>query len=474
MGMSSPGSSTSRELTQEEKDFIVMETAALDLMNTISNEQFNLSQSDRDFFERVFRGDVDINSDEFKTQLDAAIALTRDEGVVAAGEAYEADVATRRAAALEAGEEFVEDDGVGVGTRASFIASFMGDMDTATRDNLIAEYEAEGSVEAMLFRAVKESGSDLAIALQDYSVKATAINKKYTDRTTSLSDTFVAEMDTLAVDYSQRSDEQLAAFQETAEGYQAGFETAATTAAAQMGQADQDILARQTGQQLAGISSSYAEAQKQLLGTLSQRGLADTGVEVGALTQLAGEQARVGAGALSQAYGQAIDLSDQRRLQQLGIAGSVRDTGVDIAGDIYGAGQQTGQGNLAALSGAAQTGYGVGTTVAQTEQQLAAQLAGTEFQAGTANTQQMIANLNLASAMAGGSYVGAQNYASQAAQTAGSAAQTAGTTAVGLGRNEVAYQAQKPKGNLLSSIVSTAAGSFAGGAGAAGATRLFG
>ena len=196
-----------------------------------------------------------------------------------------------------------------------------------------------------------------------------------------------------------------------------------------MGTASADIYAQTKAQNLAGISQAYQQASKEAMGTMSRRGLAGSGVEASVLGNIAGGQASASASALNQSYQQAIEMSDQRRGQQAGIAGQMAQTGQSLAQNIYG------------------TQSGLEGQYMQNEINL---------------QQQGLANLQMGAGVASGTFMQAQNYLNQAGQTANSTAQVAGNTASAYGQmdNQMMMAreqtASEEKGAALGAVTSLA------------------
>ena len=199
------------------------------------------------------------------------------------------------------------------------------------------------------------------------------------------------------------------------------YQTELQTAKEQMGTIDTDILSRETGAATAGISSAFAEARKQTEADLARRGLAGSGAEVSALSQMYQQEALAQGGAIAQARASALGISDERRMQQMGIAGQQAQFGQQAAGTAYGvqagvAGQLYGQ--QAQLQ---QQGYG---------------LTASSFQQG-------ISNLQALNAASQGIYVGAGNYLGQSASSFGQAASQYGAASVAQGQMQLDYAKQQ-------------------------------
>ena len=178
----------------------------------------------------------------------------------------------------------------------------------------------------------------------------------------------------------------------------------------QTGTINQDVLARETGAAMGGISSAYAEARKQMGGDLARRGLAGSGVEAQLLANTYSQEAMNKAQAGVQARTSALQQSEAIRQQQASLAGSQLQGGVSALGTAY-------QGEL----GGIQNVYGV--TSAQDLQ---------NYQTQNASTLQGIAVLTQVAQAGQGIYAGSANYLGIGTSAASSAASTAGSTAVGL------------------------------------------
>ena len=187
---------------------------------------------------------------------------------------------------------------------------------------------------------------------------------------------------------------------------------------AEAGTIKQDILSRETGAAQAGISSSYAEARRQIQADLARRGISGSGVEAGVTASMYQQQAQAQAAAGYQARQTSLQQSEALRQQQLALSGQLYQTNVAGAQTQF----QTESANLANL-------YGISS-----------QLAAQNYNLGMAAGQQQISNLSALSAMGAGIYSGSQNYLTQAGATYSSGANIAGSTAGTIGQQDVAYQ----------------------------------
>ena len=194
---------------------------------------------------------------------------------------------------------------------------------------------------------------------------------------------------------------------------------------------------------MAGISSGYQEARKQLESTLARKGLAGSGVEANILSSNYQQEAMAKASAGVSAYNTAIQQSDALRLQQAQLSGQQYQAGI--------AGATTGyQANL----GATQNIYGV-TSASDLQ----------NYNLSNAATLQGIAGLTQVAQAGQGVYGQSANYLQGASSSAASAASTAGSSAVGLANVNANYATQMQQANAQSAAC---IGSLVGTLGAAG------
>lgn len=482
--MGSKGGSSQRALTEEEKELFSQQTKSLQLADSVAVEQNSLSKEDRAYFNRIYRGQADANDPEVK----AAISKALQEARAAAPESgKEKSYMTMKEFSTIVNENSRDVSAMKEKMQEAYSAYkisnaiISGIDEDSIRQQVIDSFSSGQSVDELLFDAVKASKSDLATALTSYADKSAAISKKYgadragvsskyTSRINDLAGQFDKKMEFASNEFVSASKDALGKYNTDTGRYQSAFEEVSGKAMSEMGRADTDILSQQRGQQLAGISQAYAEAQNQLLGTLGRRGLAGSGIEASSLVNMSNQEAMAKAGALSQSYTQSIGLSDARRLQRVGMQGDVSQMGIGVAGGqleaqqavgqgIFGARQTTAEGQLQAGSQAAQTEYQAGMTNVVAAEQAALQREAMMYQASVGNTQQNIANLQLASGTSQGVYGGASNMLAGAGQTANQSAQIAGSTAVGIGGNDVQYKANQgaAQGALAGGIMSAAA-----------------
>ena len=404
MGSKGGTSVEQRPLTAEELKLFEAQTESLDMATDIASKQFNLSKEDRAYFDKIYRGEADPNSPEVQKEVANRLKNTPKPTL----EQYTEYVKTANEAQLNM---YVLKE-----LRPKYIGYDVGDIsesaeakDPKFRDEVARKYgistdgkkvdresyekamteweETKNSivktvsqelgtkgVDEILFDAIKQSPTVMGEAFSNWETQARQLGKEYTDTLGNIGKS--------------------------------------------MGTADADIYAQTKGQNLAGISQAYQEAQKQALGTLSRRGLAGSGVEAGVIGTLAGQQAQQSGIAMSKSYMDAIGLSDARRQQQLG-----------ISGQLY------------------QTNLNTETSVLQ----------------NTLNAQQQnIANLAQASGISQGVYTGAQNYLQQAGSTANQSASVAGQTAIGIGSNSSVVTQDGTSG--LAGALGGVAGLLTGGA----------
>lgn len=188
---------------------------------------------------------------------------------------------------------------------------------------------------------------------------------------------YVAKTDRLATEFKADTAFNTGKLVSSLESAGYKYQTQLGDTAKKLGTIDEDILARETGAATAGISSAFAEGQKGLEENLARRGLSGSGLDAQATAQLSQQESLAKFGALSQARTQARGLSDQLRMQQLGLQSQQYQVGQQTAQGIYGAQQQ-----------------GAGTIY-----QTGANQAGGVLQARTAGTQQGLGSLGQAYGM---------------------------------------------------------------------------
>jgi len=237
------------------------------------------------------------------------------------------------------------------------------------------------------------------------------------------------------------------AFTDSIQGFTNKYSQELQTTKEQMGTANADVLARQTGTTMAGISSGYQEARKQLESTLARKGLAGSGVEANILSSNYQQEAMAKASAGVGAYNTAIQQSDALRLQQAQLGGQQYQAGI--------AGATTGyQANL----GATQNIYGV-TSASDLQ----------NYNLSNAATLQGIAGLTQVAQAGQGVYGQSANYLQGASSSAASAAQASTSAATSLANTNSNYSlgmanvASANRGQnmeLIGTLVGAGAGMF--------------
>lgn len=292
------------------------------------------------------------------------------------------------------------------------------------------------NLDSLLRDLTLTSSTELKDVANKYISTANEAYQTYGAKATGLSDKFSSQI----ADYTKKYAEDIAKTQ------------------AETGTIRQNILSRETGAAQAGISSSYAEARKQMQADLARRGISSSsGVSAAQSATMYQQEALAKYGASAQARASALQLSEAQRQQELALSGQAYQTNLAGAQAQY----QTESQNLANI-------YGIGS-----------QLAAQNYNIGVGAAQQQISNLSALSAMGAGVYSGSQNYLSQAAGTYGSAAQISGQQASSIGSLNTQYStavmnAKATETAGLYSAIGTMAGMAAGGPmGAAAGAALF-
>ena len=365
MGKSSGSSTTQRAVTEEEKALWDSQKTNLDSLTKIAEEQYNISEEDRSYYEKVFREGTDTEAKTALAKLKSTITGT------------------------EVSADSIKDVSI----------------DSLLRDTILT-------------------------ATPEFAESA---NK------------FIASQETLTKNYGAEVTGLSSAFSKSIEGFTNKYSNELQNISDTMGTANKDILATQTGTSMAGISSGYAEARKQLESTLARKGLTGSGVEANILSQNYQQEAMNKASAGVSAYNTAVTQSDAQRTAQAQILGQQYQTNTSGLGTAYNA-------NL----GATQNVYGVAS---------ANDLQ--NYNVSNAATLQGIAGLTQIAQAGTGVYSGAANYLQGASATAGQAASTAGSSAVGVANANQAYY----QSNLSADAASSSGiGSLVGTMAMAGAT----
>jgi hypothetical protein len=259
---------------------------------------------------------------------------------------------------------------------------------TITGTEVLAEDIESVDIDSLLRDTILNATPEFQKAATGYIESANKLTKTYGEDISGLSSSFSKSINDFGANYQS----EIQSIKEAT------------------GTIDQDVLAREVGAASAGISSSYAEARKQMSGDLAKRGLSGSGVEAQLLADTYNQEAMNKASASSTARASALQQSEAVRQQQASLAGSQLQAGTSTATTDYQAG----------VSGI-QSIYGV---VSANDFQ--------NYQTSQAATLQGIAGLTQVAQAGQGIYAGSANYLSLGTSAASSAASTAGSTAVGL------------------------------------------
>ena len=333
----SGGSSSERPVTQQELDLWESQKTNLDSLTKIAEEQYNLSEEDRNYYEKVFREGTD-------TEAKTALAKLKS---------------------------------------------------TITGTEVSADSIKDVSIDSLLRDTILTATPEFAESANKFIASQEALTKNYGAEVTGLS----------------------SAFSKSIEGFTNKYSNELQNISDTMGTANKDILATQTGTSMAGISSGYAEARKQLESTLARKGLAGSGVEANILSQNYQQEAMNKASAGVSAYNTAVAQSDAQRTAQAQILGQQYQTNTSGLGTAYNA-------NL----GATQNVYGV-TSASDLQ----------NYNLSNAATLQGIAGLTQIAQAGTGVYSGAANYLQGASSSAANAAQTATSAATNVGNTNSNY-----------------------------------
>ena len=409
--MGSKGGSSApaeRALTSQELELLESQRVNLDQATEVAAKQYNLSNEDREYVAQIYRGDLDPRDPkvvaEVQNRMKNLQPPTREE-FTRMKETTTYDYGMSGGSETTTRQDIFDSD-----SYEEALKKFQTQKDEIVRQ-VSSDLGTKG-VDELLFEAVTNSKTEAASLLNQWKDTAIKLGDTYTSQLSGISDR---------------------------------FKTTLQTASDNMGTADTDLYAAAKGQNLAGISQAYAEAQKQAEGALARRGLSGSGIQAGVTGTLYGQEAQQKAQALGQSYQQAIGLSDQRRQSQIGIAGQIAQSDTATAGSIY------------------QTGLGTQTSILQNS---------------LANQQQNIANLQLASGVSQGIFGQSANYLNQAGATANQTASIAGNTASAYGQMDNQYQMnlqnnQAAEGDLLGSALSAGIGAYTGGIGTGASAALF-
>ena len=412
--MGSKGSSTppEREPTAQELELLEAQSTSLEQAMKVAADQYNLSSSDRDYFDKIYRGALDKDDPKVLAEVQKRMQ----------------DIPPPNRSSFKSDSDF-ERAKVNYNSQKEVFAN-------------IAKFELGSgvSVDTLLFDAIKAASPETQKLMNTWESSARELGNDFINDMTGMSDTFKQQLTTANDEFVAGTRSSTSTMTKSLGDYQSGYEASVNKAMGNMGTADSDILAQTTGQNLAGIASSFKQSQDQLMSAMGRRGLAGSGVEAQALGGLAGQMGNTQAGALNQSYMQAIQQSDARRQQQLGMAGQLAATGQQTATNI---GQA--QSNMYGAVGTAQQSlagqmFNTGSQMSNQAYGIQSQLSGQVLNQNIAAQQQNIANLQAGSGVSQGIYAGASNMLAGAGQTAGNNAQIAGTTATNIGATDAQYK----------------------------------
>ena len=448
-GGKSSSAPAERQPTAQELELLETQSTSLEQAMKVAADQYNLSASDRDYFDKIYRGSLD--KDDPKVLAEVQKRMSEIEAPVRSDYKSDSDFERARINYDSQKEVFAN------------IAKF--------------ELGSGDSVDTLLFDAIKSASPETKELMNTWETSARELGNDFISGMSGMSDTFKTQLTKANDDFIAGTRDTASGLSSSMQSYQSKYENTAQDVSSKMGTADADILSQTTGQNLAGIATSFKQSQDQLLSTLGRRGMAGSGVEASLLGTMASGQANAQAGAINQSYMQSIQQSDARRQAQLGIAGNISATGQQTAQSIA-----QSQNNMYGTVGSAQQGLAgqVYNTDAQNANQaygIQSQLGGQVLNQNIASNQQNIANLQLASGVSQGIYGGASNMLAQAGQTSNTVAGTAGSTATSIGSTDASYktsvmQSQAESGSAIGSLVGGVAGSFLGPIGTSVGTKL--
>lgn len=474
MGKGSSGSST-RPVTQQEADLWTAQKENLDSLTKIAEEQYNLSEEDRAYYEKTFREGTD---------TEAKTALAKLQSQITGNTVSPENI------------ESVNIDSLLRDTILNSTPEFKVAADIYLKNSnlLTSKY---GSDVTGISKAFADSSKSYAA---NYGKEVEAQTTDYKKILGNIESTYGTKLTNATASYGQTTQDITSKFGNEISSLQTNLDNKLSEISSGMGTANADVLARQTGTTMAGISSGYQEARKQLESTLARKGLAGSGVEADVLSQNYQQEAMNKASAGVSAYNTAIQQSDALRQQQAQLATQQYSTGASTIQQQLVAQQQAAQGIYGANASLASNIYQAGTGNAGNIYQASNTSAGQQYQAGIAGattgyqanlgatqniygvtsasdlqnynlsnaaTLQGIAGLTQVAQAGQGVYAQSANYLQGASSSAASAASTAGSSATGLANVNANYATQMQQANAQSSA---GIGSLVGTMAMAGAT----
>ena len=478
MGGGKGGGGGARPITFNELFLMDAQTENLKALTKIAEEQFDIGKEDRAYYEKIFREGSDTEAKEALAKLQEKItgravspetikavnidSLLRDTILSATPEfKVAADLYIKNSNLLT---DKYGSDVTGISDAfktqlSSYTANYGKEVEESTKD-----------YKNVLNTVSKQYGTELSNATNAYGNTTTEITNKFGTDIAKAQQDYTAKLQQLQGEY---------------------------------GTARQDVLSRETGQALGGLSTSFAESRKQLESNLARRGLAGSGIEANMLANTYQQEALAKAQAGTQARYNAVGQSDAIRQMELANAQQQLASAQSTAGMNLQAQQQAAQGIYSAGTNLAGQTYQAGTNLAQQGYQAGIQgsqniygananLAQQSYQSGlgavqsiygtvsqntlqnyqlqNAATLQGISSLQQVAQAGQGLYAGAQNYLANASSSAGNAAQIAGSGAANIAQANNQYATGMAQANATGSA---GIGQLVGTLGAAGITAAF-
>ena len=478
MGGGKGGGGGARPITFNELLLMDAQTENLKALTKIAEEQFDIGKEDRAYYEKIFREGSDTEAKEALAKLQEKItgravspetikavnidSLLRDTILSATPEfKVAADLYIKNSNLLT---DKYGSDVTGISDAfktqlSSYTANYGKEVEESTKD-----------YKNVLNTVSKQYGTELSNATNAYGNTTTEITNKFGTDIAKAQQDYTAKLQQLQGEY---------------------------------GTARQDVLSRETGQALGGLSTSFAESRKQLESNLARRGLAGSGIEANMLANTYQQEALAKAQAGTQARYNAVGQSDAIRQMELANAQQQLASAQSTAGMNLQAQQQAAQGIYSAGTNLAGQTYQAGTNLAQQGYQAGIQgsqniygananLAQQSYQSGlgavqsiygtvsqntlqnyqlqNAATLQGISSLQQVAQAGQGLYAGAQNYLANASSSAGNAAQIAGSGAANIAQANNQYATGMAQANATGSA---GIGQLVGTLGAAGITAAF-
>ena len=472
------GGGGARPITFNELFLMDAQTENLKALTKIAEEQFDIGKEDRAYYEKIFREGSDTEAKEALAKLQEKI--------------------TGRAVSPET-IKAVNIDSLLRDTILSATPEFKVAADLYIKNsNLLTDkYGSDVTGISDAFKTQLSSytanyGKEVEESTKDYKNVLNTVSKQYgtelSNATNAYGNTTAEITNKFGTDIAKAQQDYTAKLQQLQGEY---------------GTARQDVLSRETGQALGGLSTSFAESRKQLESNLARRGLAGSGIEANMLANTYQQEALAKAQAGTQARYNAVGQSDAIRQMELANAQQQLASAQSTAGMNLQAQQQAAQGIYSAGTNLAGQTYQAGTNLAQQGYQAGIQgsqniygananLAQQSYQSGlgavqsiygtvsqntlqnyqlqNAATLQGISSLQQVAQAGQGLYAGAQNYLANASSSAGNAAQIAGSGAANIAQANTQYATGMAQANASSSA---GIGQLVGTLGAAGITAAF-